>query len=200
MTTLRDMPMISVEQKNAFREAALKVEAELTQVETSNHTIGRQMGEVQEMLIQVREERDTLAAWLDECLSAMRHASEFLDEFDKDAALAFHRMNSLSSRSRGPADSLAARDARMKAEALEALNPHDLSRFAKSIGEDAWDMNPVGICKLVNRMATLHREQAATEAMDAIDGEDGDFANVRGVVERMIAAGYRKQAEGNGDE
>ncbi|UBU49768.1 hypothetical protein LCW13_05795 [Cobetia amphilecti] len=57
-------------------------------------------------------------------------------------------------------DALARRDARMKAEALEALNPHDLSRFAKSIGEDAWDMNPVGICKLVNRMATLHREQA----------------------------------------
>ena len=28
MTTLRDMPMISVEQKNRFREAALKVEAE----------------------------------------------------------------------------------------------------------------------------------------------------------------------------
>jgi len=48
--------------------------------------------------------------------------------------------------------------------------------------------------------AELIREQAATEAMDAIDGEDGDFANVRGVVERMIAAGYRKQAEGNGDE
>mgnify|MGYP001263934662 CR=1 FL=1 len=119
MTTLRDMPMISVEQKNAFREAALKVEAELTQVETSNHTIGRQMGEVQEMLIQVREERDTLAAWLEECLSAMRHASEFLDESDKDAALALHRMNSLSSRSRGQDASLACRDARMKAEALE---------------------------------------------------------------------------------
>ncbi|MCK8069494.1 hypothetical protein [Cobetia sp. 1CM21F] len=28
MNTLRDMPMVTIEQKNRFREAALKVEAE----------------------------------------------------------------------------------------------------------------------------------------------------------------------------
>ncbi len=28
MTTLRDIPMVTIEQKNRFREAALKVEAE----------------------------------------------------------------------------------------------------------------------------------------------------------------------------
>ncbi len=93
MTTLKDMPMISVEQKNRFREAALEVE----------------------------KERDALAAWLDECLSAMRYASEFLDESDKGAELALRRMDILSSRSRRLADSLARRDARMKAEALEGV-------------------------------------------------------------------------------
>ncbi len=50
--------------------------------------------------------------------------------------------------------------------------------------------------RLKAELIAEYREQAATEAMDAIDGEDGDFASVRGVVERMIAAGYRKQAEG----
>lgn len=72
-------------------------------------------------LMLVRADRDALAAWLEECLSAMRHASEFLDESDKDAALALHRMNSLSSRSRGSDASLTARDARMKSEAVEEL-------------------------------------------------------------------------------
>ncbi len=70
-------------------------------------------------LQQAIKERDALAAWLDECLSAMRYASEFLDESDKGAALALRRMDILSSRSRRLADSLAHRDARMKAEVLE---------------------------------------------------------------------------------
>lgn len=165
MTTLRDMPMITIEQKNRFREAAMQIEAERDrlEIELENrsheddmsasdayhhcadliepHVVDTPHGtECNEQSLcrtvcgslayliahwqearGLREERDALAAWLDECLSAMRHASEFLDEFDKDAALALHRMNSLSSRSRGPDVSLTARDARMKAEALEEL-------------------------------------------------------------------------------
>jgi len=155
------------------------------------------MAEALKRLRKAETERDELAAGLGQMLEArsafMGSRSSSADSFSAFLEAARDVEDATTA-------ILTRRDARMKAEALEALNPHDLSRFAKSIGEDAWDMNPVGICKLVNRMANLHREQAATEAMDAIDGEDGDFANVRGVVERMIAAGYRKQAEGNGDE
>lgn len=127
MTTLRDVPMITVEQKNRFREAALKVEAE----------------------------RDALAAWLDECLSAMRHASEFLDEFDKDAALALHRMNSLSSRSRGPDASLTGRDARMKAEALES---------AASIYHVRGLVEADSVLQRLTYHAEYHRKQAEGES------------------------------------
>lgn len=104
------------------------------------------------------EERDALAAWLDECLSAMRHASEFLDESDKDAAMALHRMNSLSSRSRGPADSLAARDARMKAEALECA--------IKVMSQPMTDGGQPCLIRVedVQAMAAEYREQAEGEA------------------------------------
>lgn len=36
------------------------------------------------------------------------------------------------------------------------------------------------------------REKAVEEAMKDIDAEDGDTASILGVVERMVAAGYRK--------
>lgn len=102
-----------------------------TLVEVAARTLMADAGKINEL----RKERDALAAWLDECLSAMRHASEFLDEFDKDAALALYRMNSLSSRSRGPEASLTARDARMKAEALEPLR-EKFQRDADEAEED----------------------------------------------------------------
>lgn len=37
------------------------------------------------------------------------------------------------------------------------------------------------------------REKAVEEAMKDIDAEDGDTASILGVVERMVAAGYRKE-------
>lgn len=118
----------------------------------------------------------------------------------------------------GGIDHLARRDARMKSEALEEARSicigiergqREMSyKYTETDGDgDEMVVGPgvdygnkamgAGHCR--ERIAELiaeYREQAATEAMDAIDGEDGDFANVRGVVERMIAAGYRKQAEG----
>jgi hypothetical protein len=65
---------------------------------------------------------------------------------------------------REPVASLSRRDARMKAEALEGVNSHDLSRLAKSIGKDAWEMNPIGICRLVNLSAYDYRKQAEGES------------------------------------
>ncbi|WP_417244479.1 hypothetical protein [Celeribacter sp.] len=156
MTNLSDMPMVTIEQKNRFREAALKVEAD----------------------------RDALAAWLDECLSAMRHASEFLDEFDKDAALALHRMNSLSSRSRGPDASLTARDARMKSEALEEAG---------------------SICMSIEcgqREMSYKYTETDGDGDEMVVGQGVNYANkamgaghCRERIAEMIAE-YRKQAEG----
>ncbi len=37
------------------------------------------------------------------------------------------------------------------------------------------------------------REKAVEEAMKAIGAEDGDFASILATVERMVAAGYRKE-------
>ncbi|WP_405278008.1 hypothetical protein [Cobetia sp. Ld8] len=189
MTTLRDMPMISVEQKNAFREAALKVEAE----------------------------RDELAAQFSEMASLADSLTFASNEGEADEIV--QKIVGLVYDEGG---ALAHRDARMKAEALEEARSVCMSiecgqremsyKYTETDGDgDEMVVGPgvdygnkamgAGHCR--ERIAELiaeYREQAATEAMDAIDGEDGDFANVRGVVERMIAAGYRKQAEGNGDE
>ena len=118
MTTLRDMPMITIEQKNRFREAALKVEAELVQVETSNHNIGRQMGEVQEALAQALEERDELAAHVEEVRVAHRSEIEGIHGHEERSARLLAVGRALN---QSPIASLARRDARMKAEALEDM-------------------------------------------------------------------------------
>lgn len=159
MTTLRDMPMISVEQKNRFREVALKVEAE----------------------------RDALAAHVVELVKGGRALHDELQQWslterdpETSAAMAKWRTVVGEQSSLSP---LYRRDARMKAEALEELAAQPgMEHFTASRAAEV--------------LGAAYRKRAATEAMDAIDGEDGDFANVRGVVDRMIAAGYRKPAEG----
>ncbi|MEP4557246.1 hypothetical protein [Cobetia amphilecti] len=154
MNTLRDMPMVTIEQKNRFREAALKVEAE----------------------------RDELAAQFSEMAALADSLTYASSEGEADEIV-----QKIAGLVHDEGGALARRDALIKAEALEELTSQPgMEHFTAS--------------RAAKALAAEYREKAATEAMDAIDGEDGDFANVRGVVERMIAAGYRKQAEGSGDE
>jgi|GEM_PF-5031599 len=217
MNTLRDMPMITIEQKNRFREVALQIEEERDRlkVELENrshepemaasdayhycadliepHVVDMPHGtecNEQSLCRSVCGSLAYLIAHWQEARGLRKERAELAAQVtaaqiiaDADSVMnSVHMMRDgepvefespgwrskmgrdLHHALKSGGEYLARRDARMKAEALEALNPHDLSRFAKSIGEDAWDMNPVGICKLVNRMATLHREQAEGEA------------------------------------
>ena len=137
MTTLRDMPMITIEQKNRFREAALKVEAE----------------------------RDELVAWKDDAMRELTALQQVTHQLAHNGAMCWdYSRDARAVMDREPVASLSRRDARMKAEALEGVNSHDLSRLAKSIGKDAWEMNPIGICRLVNLSAYDYRKQAEGES------------------------------------
>lgn len=93
MTTLSDMPMITIEQKNRFREAALQVEAERDALAARNAELHDIAG---------------ILLCIDQC-----ETCKVGGEFDRDGVKQAISREALAS--------LAARDARMKAEALDEL-------------------------------------------------------------------------------
>lgn len=94
MTTLRDMPMITIEQKNRFREAALKVEAE----------------------------RDELVAWKDDAMRELTALQQVTHQLAHNGAMCWdYSRDARAVMDREPVASLSRRDARMKAEALEDM-------------------------------------------------------------------------------
>ncbi|QQK63670.1 hypothetical protein F8A90_05675 [Cobetia sp. cqz5-12] len=94
MTTLRDMPMITIEQKNRFREAALKVEAE----------------------------RDELVAWKDYAMRELTALQQVTHQLAHNGTMCWdYSRDARAVMDREPVASLSRRDARMKAEALEDM-------------------------------------------------------------------------------
>ncbi|MDI5886059.1 hypothetical protein ACFO0O_00520 [Cobetia amphilecti] len=165
MTTLSDMPMITIEQKNRFREAALKVEAERDEAkrmlasacEYLSHVsvlVGGEEEEdpqtIVEMVegavagrVELREERDQLAAHVDRMTDVFKRL-----HLKSPSPIEVLQAYSYVMRE-APAASLARRDARMKAEALEEIKPM-LGNVLDHIQ--------------AKRMAAEYRKQAEVEA------------------------------------
>ena len=190
MTNLRDMPMITIEQKNRFREAALKVEKERDEAKRMLATACEYLSRVS-ALVGGDEEEDpqTVVEMVEGVVIERDQLSDLLEAAGIDAkeikaenarlrkerdALAAHvdRMTDVFRRlhlkspspievlqaysyvmREAPAASLARRDARMKAEALE-----------EALGEQqtVGGMEVVA-ANTIQKMAAHYRKQAEGE-------------------------------------
>jgi len=173
MTTLRDMPMISVEQKNAFREAALEVEKQRDEAKRMLASACEYLSRVSVLVgAQDNEDPQTIVEMVE---GVVLERDKLRNEREAWSAMAVALADSLTyALSEGEADqiaqkiaglvhdeggALARRDALMKAEALEEAA--DMAR------DEVWQQEFASLGQLQRDLASKaaeYRKQAEGEA------------------------------------
>tara|TARA_B100000424_G_scaffold267382_1_gene260090 strand:+ start:1153 stop:1674 length:522 start_codon:yes stop_codon:yes gene_type:complete len=173
MTTLRDMPMISVEQKNAFREAALEVEKQRDEAKRMLASACEYLSRVSVLVgAQDNEDPQTIVEMVE---GVVLERDKLRNEREAWSAMAVALADSLTyALSEGEADqiaqkiaglvhdeggALARRDALMKAEALE-----DKAAEMIAMNDERNMFSVHWAAKDLQRVAAEYRKQAEGEA------------------------------------
>jgi hypothetical protein len=181
MNNLRDMPMITVEQKNRFREAAMEVEQERDQLAELLEASGIDAKEI-------KEENERLYAELAQMRASLHEAMLITKDWyanEDDTGTCLGRLDAWSMRAMAdPAAALKARDASMKAEAMVEASAICMS---VEIGQRDMAYKHTEADDDGDEMVTGHGISYANKAMGA--------GHCRERLAELIAK-YRNQADG----